>query len=187
MCIRDSGIGAALLMASARAVLRSHALDHGNNVHELFADINVHLVRDTGEMRFLTLFYGVLDAENHSLIYASAGHDPGLWYHAADRTIDELGPTGIPLGILDSAEYTQNGPLAILPGDVLVLTTDGVREARNTSKEMFGAERLKEVLLNSADQPAKEIQARIVQAVRDFQNGHAQEDDITLVVIKCVK
>jgi len=185
--ITGHGIGAALLMASARAVLRSHAPDHGDNVHELFDDINVHLVRDTGEMRFLTLFYGVLDAEKRSLVYASAGHDPGLWYHAADRTIDELGPTGIPLGILDSAEYTRNGPLAISPGDVVVLTTDGVREAANNDGEMFGTERLKHVILNTAREPAREIQARIVQAVRDFQAGHPQQDDITLVVAKCVK
>jgi serine phosphatase RsbU (regulator of sigma subunit) len=182
--VTGHGIAASLLMCSARAALRMAAGRHLERLDLLLAELNRHLVRDTGDMRFMTLFYGVLDARAGHLLYASAGHDPVLHLHASDGRTTHLASTGIPLGILGGAEYAQEGPVAMSPGDVLLLSTDGVREAANGDEEQFGERRLIETLRASSHLSAEEVRDAVVRAVRDFQGPHAQEDDIALVVVK---
>jgi len=182
--VTGHGIAAALLMASARALLRSHAGRHGVELGALFNELNRHLVRDTGDERFMTLFYGVLDARERALWWTSGGHDPPLWLRRPTGIIEELPNTGIPLGVIDEATYGQAGPLTLSPGEVVLIGTDGIWEARNARKEMFGKPRLRELLSASADRPAEEIHAAVVEAVRRFRGTQPQEDDITLVVIK---
>lgn len=182
--VTGHGIGAALLMASTRAVLRSHAPRWGSDLQGLFVDINDQLVRDTGEERFVTLFMGLLDLNAASLRYASAGHDPVLLYRAADASVAFLHNTGIPLGILDDAPYLQSEPIALLPGDVLLLSTDGVREAKDPADQEFGSHRLAETLKMLADRSAEEIHRGVLDTVRDFRAGRSQDDDVTLVVVK---
>ncbi|MDP6542488.1 MAG: SpoIIE family protein phosphatase [Phycisphaerae bacterium] len=184
--VSGHGIGAALLMAAARGVLRSHAASHGANLGELFETLNRHLVRDTGEEQFMTLFYAVLDAETKSLVWTSGGHDPALWLQSAGGEIQELPNTGIPLGILDDAQYEQAGPIELESGDIVLVGTDGIWEARNTAGEMFGKDRLRKILSDSTDRSAAEIHDMTVETVRDFRQAHPQEDDVTLVVIKAL-
>jgi len=182
--VTGHGIAAALLMASARAVLRSHAPRRGADLAELFGELNRHLVRDTGEERFMTLFYGLLDASDRSLWWASSGHDPALWLRHAGGRIEELPNTGIPLGVVEDTTYTRAGPVTLGGGDVIFIGTDGIWEARNAAGEMFGKRRLRELLSARAGLGAEELYAAVVEAVRDFQAGAPQADDITLVVIK---
>ena len=182
--VTGHGIGAALLMASARAVLRSHAARHGSDLGELFGALNTHLVRDTGEAFFMTLFYGVLDAATRSLSWTSGGHDPPLWLHHGDARIEELPNTGVPLGILEDATYSQGGPVTLQPGDVIAIGTDGIWEAHNPAGEMFGKDRLRKVLAASAGGTAADIYAAVVDAVEHFRGTAPQDDDVTLVAIK---
>ena len=184
--VSGHGIGAALLMAAARGVLRSYAASHGANLGELFKTLNRHLVRDTGEEQFMTLFYAVLDAEAKSLVWTSGGHDPALWLQNAGGEIQELPNTGIPLGILEDAPYEQAGPIELRPGDIVLVGTDGIWEARNTDGEMFGKDRLRKILSDSGDRSAAEIHDMTVEAVHDFRQARPQEDDVTLVVIKAL-
>ncbi|MDP6637513.1 MAG: SpoIIE family protein phosphatase [Phycisphaerae bacterium] len=184
--VSGHGIGAALLMAAARGVLRSHAARHGANLGELFETLNRHLVRDTGEGQFMTLFYAVLDAEKRSLVWTSGGHDPALWLQDADGDIEELPNTGIPLGILQDTAYEQAGPIELASGDIVLVGTDGIWEARNTDGEMFGKDRLRKLLSDSSETSASEIHDTIVEAVRNFRQARPQEDDVTLVVIKAL-
>ncbi len=182
--IAGHGIAAALLMASARAVLRSHADQHGADLKSLFSVLNKHLVHDTDSSRFMTLFYGLIDAEAKTLAWASAGHDPALWRRRADGTIEELASTGIVLGILDDQVFECEGPVALASGDVVVITTDGIAEAHNNRDELFGRGRLRDVLSANADRSAQGIFDAVMSAVNEFAEGHPQDDDITLVVIK---
>jgi len=184
--VTGHGIGAALLMASARGVLRSHAGRHGADLAELFRALNVHLVRDTGESRFMTLFYGVLDGPGRSLTWTSGGHDPALWLRRAGGTIEELPATGIPLGVIEEATYRAAGPIRMEAGDVILIGTDGIWEAANDDGELFGKDRLREVLAAHADRSAAEIHDAVVQAVRAFRSAQPQADDITLVVVKAL-
>lgn len=182
--VTGHGIGAALLMASARGVLRSHAGRHGGNLGELFATLNTHLVRDTGEARFMTLFYGVLEAGSRRLSWTSGGHDPALWVRRRTGKIEELANTGIPLGIFDGAGYGPERMITLESGDLIVIGTDGIWEASNPAGEMFGRQRLRDLLSAGTDMTADEIHAGVVDAVRSFRGAHPQEDDITLVVIR---
>jgi phosphoserine phosphatase RsbU/P len=184
--VSGHGIGAALLMAAARGVLRSHAARHGANLGELFETLNRHLVRDTGDGQFMTLFYAVLDSETRSLLWTSGGHDPALWLQNSGGDIKELPNTGLPLGILDEAQYEQAGPIEFSTGDIVLVGTDGIWEARNTDGDMFGKDRLRKLLTDSADRSAAEIHNTVVEAVRNFSQTRPQEDDITLVVIKAL-
>jgi sigma-B regulation protein RsbU (phosphoserine phosphatase) len=182
--ITGHGIGAALLMASARGVLRSHAIGYTGDLGKLFADINGHLVRDTGDDRFLTLFYGVVEGPGGGLSYASGGHDPAAWWHAASRSFEELPNTGMMLGAFPEAEYQQAGPFELKSGDIVAIGTDGIWEAMNTDNEMFDKQRYYDIVAKHADRPAEEICRAVVRAVRDFSGEAPQEDDITLIVIK---
>ena len=184
--VTGHGIGAALLMASARGVLRSHAGNHVADLDKLFDTLNTHLVRDTGDERFMTLFYAVLDAEDRSLRWVSGGHDPALWVRRSSGSIEELPTTGIPLGVLEQADFPQAGPVTLESGDLIVIGTDGIWEAHNEAGEMFGKQRLRDMLAANADRPAADIHAAVVQAVHGFRKPGPQEDDITLVVIKAL-
>ncbi|HUT56604.1 MAG TPA: SpoIIE family protein phosphatase [Phycisphaerae bacterium] len=184
--VTGHGIGAALLMASARAVLRSRAVGAGQDLEALFAALNSSLVRDTGEDRFMTLFYGVLDGPGRTIRWTSGGHDPPLWLRRATGHIEELPNTGIPLGVLEGVSFPQAGPVSIDTGDVIVIGTDGIWEAENASHEMFGKERLADVMKAFAGRSAADIRAAVVEAVRAFCRDAPQRDDITLVVIKAL-
>lgn len=182
--VTGHGIGAALLMASARGVLRSHAGRHGGDLGELFVALNSHLMRDTGDERFMTLFYGVLDADARSLEWTSAGHDPAFWLRRSSGRIEELPNSGIPLGVLDEAAYTPPGSVTIESGDIVLIGTDGIWEAANPAGELFGKPRLRELLASRADSNAAEILSAVVENVNEFRADQPQQDDITLVVIK---
>ena len=184
--VSGHGIGAALLMASARAVLRSHVEHHGRDLAALFAAVNNHLVRDTGDERFVTLFYGILDAPNRSFSWTSGGHDPALLLSGSTMQITELKSAGLALGVIDGAQYGQGGPVQLGPGDVILIGTDGIWETRNADGERFGKERLRDAFAACAGETAADIHAAVVEAAARFRNGGPQEDDLTLVVIKAL-
>jgi sigma-B regulation protein RsbU (phosphoserine phosphatase) len=184
--VSGHGVGAALLMASARAVLRSHAVHHGQDLGRLFTELNRHLVADTADEQFITLFYGVLDAKSRTLSWTSGGHDPALWLRRESGAIEELPNTGIPVGVLDAARYEQAGPITLTAGDIILVGTDGIWEATSPEGVAFGKDRLRKLLAGVADMSAAELRATITCAVHDFRGASPQEDDITLVVIKAV-
>jgi sigma-B regulation protein RsbU (phosphoserine phosphatase) len=181
--VSGHGIGAALLMASARGVLRTHAVCHEGDMAWLFGLLNRHLYRDAGDERFMTLFYGVLDPTARTLRWNSAGHGPVLLLRRRGK-IEELPPTGLPLGIMREANWTPSGPLVLEPGDALLIGTDGLWEARNPAGETFGIGRLREAFTGCAQRPASEMYAEIMQSVTTFRDGGRQEDDITLMIVK---
>jgi sigma-B regulation protein RsbU (phosphoserine phosphatase) len=182
--VTGHGIGAALLMVSARGALRSHAGSHGGDLTELFRIVNAHLVRDTGNERFMTLFYGMLDSATSTLRWTSAGHDPAMWLRRGTGQIEELSNTGIPLGVLEETTYEPAGPVSLQSGDIVLIGTDGIWEARNPTGEQFGKHRLRELLSSHSSRTAAEIRGAVAEAVYEFIGTGSQEDDITLVVIK---
>ena len=185
--VSGHGLATALLMASARGVLRSTAQQHGDDPPRLFDAINRHLAIDIGEGRFMTLFYGVLDTETRQLAWASAGHDPAVWVHADTGDIEELPNTGFPLGIVEDAEYESEGPVTLARGDVVAIGTDGIWEADSGDGTMFSKERFYQLLRENAHKSAHDIRLAVIEAVRRFLGSAAHEDDITLVVIKAIE
>ena len=134
----------------------------------------------------MTLFFGVLDEAEGTFCWVSAGHGPCYWLRQASGEIRELETTGIPLGILDGAEYSAAEPIRLCSGDALIIGTDGLWEAQNAEREMFGTARLLEQLVTCKDKSAAEIQTAVLAARREFCGALPQDDDITLVVVKVV-
>ena len=181
--VSGHGISSALLMAGVRAYLRSRAHQPGS-LAEIITDVNRLVSADTIETsQFMTLFFLAVEAQTRKLTWVKAGHEPLIVYTPDTELFEELGGEGIPLGVLQNWEY-KDYSTTFTPGQILLLTTDGLIEATNQSGEMFGKDRIKEVIRKNADSRAESIRTAIIEAVETFRQEAPQEDDITLVVLK---
>ncbi|OHB76017.1 MAG: hypothetical protein A2Z25_22225 [Planctomycetes bacterium RBG_16_55_9] len=129
---------------------------------------------------------GLLDDQKKTLSWSSAGHDPAIWYRAQSAEFSDLENTGMPLGIMGDAEFGQADRVTLLAGDIVIIGTDGIWEARNASDEMYGKERLLNLISAHKDESAGQMASSVVASVLEFCSDSAPTDDITLVVIKCV-
>ena len=181
--VSGHGVSSALLMASVRAYLRGRSLQSGS-VARILTDVNRLVSADTLETgQFMTLFFLVIDAETGRLTWVRAGHHPALFYSPFAGCCGELGGEGLPLGVTGNLEYKEYNATA-KPGEIFILTTDGVWEAQNDKGKMFGKKRFKELIAKNAALEAEGIRESIIKAVADFQGNTPQDDDITLVVLK---
>ena len=180
----EHGVGAALLMTTARALLRQRVAMTGD-ISSIISDVNRELTKDIEETgRFMTMFFLKIDPEARHIHWVRAGHDPATLYDATEDTFTELAGKGMALGVDRNFEYGEYTHQGWSPGSVVVVGTDGIREAHNEKSEMFGMERFREVIKRHATEPAEAIQAAIIDALRIFKGNAPQEDDITLVVVK---
>jgi phosphoserine phosphatase RsbU/P len=182
--VSGHGIGAALLMASARGIFRNSARHYHTRLMDLFSHSNQQLVQDSAADKFITLFYGILDDSDQSLIWASGGHDPALWYHQDADTFEELPNTGPPVGLFEDVSFSQLGPIHLLPGDMLVVGTDGIWEAQNENKEMFGKDRFWELIREHRHVNAQALADKVAQVVTAYIQPRPADDDVTLLVVK---
>ena len=181
--VSGKGIPAALFMALSRIIVRVNATWHKDEPALAIHDANNLIAADATAGMFVTLFYGILDHEKHSITFVNAGHNPPIVYHAADGTMTELEATGIAMGAQEDAEY-QSKVCPLAPGDVMVLYTDGITEGNNEKGEMYGEERLNEIIRSSVGLPAQEILEKILDDLTKFSGSAPQYDDITLMVIR---
>lgn len=182
--VTGHGVSAALLMTTGRAHLK-HASGHLAPIATRIGEVNRLLCSDIGDTgRFMTLFCMEIAPDNTSATYVRAGHDPATIYNpATGQKRDLMGSPMLALGIFDESEYKEE-TVELCEGEIIFIGTDGIWEARNHSDEMFGRDRLDEIILANAHKSAAEIQQLIIAAVYKFQDGMEQEDDITLVIIK---
>lgn len=180
--VSGHGIGSALVMAAARGILRSLADRHPLELRPIFAGLNQHLSRDTADDSFMTLFYGILNPTTKRLCWLSAGQAPIFHYQAG--TFHEYGSSAIPLGIVADIEFGDTSRAELSPGDILVLGTDGIWETCDPANQMYGTERVKELILTCKDQSARAIANRIIADLNQFRGNRPQDDDITLLIVK---
>lgn len=181
--VSGHGIPAALLMASARAYIRSQAAcEDGLDV--IARRVNELVAEDTNLTgRFMTLFLLEL-TEGKAVRWVRAGHDPALVYSPEEDTFDELRGLGLPLGVLGQTDFELNERCDLPAGGIIVIGTDGIWEARSRKGEMFGKERLQDVIRAHRNRPASEIIREILHAVNAFRGTQDKADDITIAVIK---
>ncbi len=182
--VTGHGISAAMLMASARSILRNNARHYKDDLSGLVEDFNNQLARDTDDNMFMTLFYGLLNDVDKTLKWASGGHDPAIWYRDGGKIIEELPNTGMITGLMENVKYTQAGPVILGAGDIVVIGTDGIWEAMNVEKEMFGKDRLHAIITENMLLSADEICEKVIRSVTEFCEPASPQDDITLIVIK---
>ena len=183
-CIGDvsgKGLPASLLMANLQATLRGQTISTVAPKACLERS-NQLLFQSTSPEKFATLFYAILDPENHQLYYSNAGHEnPYLCCSRSDTKRLKTG--GIPLGMLPDFAFEQE----LIPLEVdslLVAFSDGVTEAMNAQEEQFGEERIAAVIDQHKNSSASEIIDHLVAAVKNHAAGHPQSDDITIVVMR---
>jgi sigma-B regulation protein RsbU (phosphoserine phosphatase) len=171
-------------MALSRIVIRVNALWHKKPA-DVIKDANNIISSDSKSGMFVTVFYGVIDWESRTLTYVNAGHNPPLFFRAGNREISKLIRTGIVVGAMENAEYTSC-ELSLEKNDIVILYTDGVTEAMNQREEMFGEERLNNIVGAGADLSAQDLMQKILDQISSFCGNQPQSDDITLMVIKAV-
>ncbi len=181
--VSDHGIASALLMTTARAFLRQRASRTGN-LNQILADVNRQLSRDVEDSgRFMTLFFCEIDSPNKIIRWANAGHDPALTFDPDSGNFKELAGHSLPLGVSEKAAY-QEFKHKIIPGQILLIGTDGIWESRNARGQMFGKERFHHVIRAYARETATEILQAVFDELNRFSPPLGKEDDVTLVVIK---
>ena len=180
--ITGKGISAAILMSNVHAVLRT-LYDAGHPAGELCSQLNRHLYRITGGIKFATAFYAEWSEPNRCLTYVNAGHPaPILVGSFPDDLLQAGGP---PLGIFPDTEFVT-GRVILQPGDMIVLYSDGITDAGEQSGREFGEARLEATVKRHCKKTLDEIQQHVLKAVRDW-SGNEADDDMTLLLVRATR
>ena len=178
--VSGKGVPGALLMAATHAALRA-LIESGVEIEQVIRRLNLSLCRDTGSDEFVTLFFGRLDARNLTFTYTNAGHNAPILLRGGHMHLLERG--GMVLGVAEDARFDQE-TLRLLPGDMIVLYTDGVTEARNVADQLFGEKRLHSIVRRLSSYSAAQTVETLHLEVEEFSAGCPQFDDRTVMVIK---
>ncbi len=180
------GVGAAMLMVSVRAFLTSAVKNYQNPAQLLF-EVNRYIARDCEKSgRFTTMFFLEIDTRTKDLQWVRAGHEPALVFQAKSKTFTHLDGPGLVLGVDENYAFECRTTSPCQAGDIIVIGTDGINETRNKDEKIFGHQQLEKIIRAHAQDSAQTLRLAIVSAVEAFRGDLAQEDDITLVVIKAV-
>jgi serine phosphatase RsbU (regulator of sigma subunit) len=180
--VSGHGAAASLLMPSLAVALRLRARELDGPA-AIIKDLDQVFRQITSTATFVTVFYARFDQGRKTLEYANGGHNPPLLVRAKNGGAVELEAGGPILGILPDPQYS-NTVVALNPGDILTLFTDGVTEQENEAGDEFSTSRLKEVVMSRETEPAAALVASITEAVSAFAGTKPQVDDLTVVVVK---
>ena len=184
--VTDKGMPSALFMAMTRSVIRASV----NNAQSPVAGIrnaNRLICADTTGGMFVTLFYAQIDPILGSITYVNAGHNPPLYAHLHPQNdelqLEELSRTGIALGVLPDMSFSEK-TITLLPGESLLLYTDGVTDAHNNQEVDYGTGRLESFMKFSKGKSAEETITALIQSVQNFTQDSKPFDDLTVAMIR---
>ena len=185
--VTGKGMPAALLMSMAHTIIkaasRNMPFDHP---HQVLNRLNHDMESDFSNVgMFTTVMLGMVDCANCKLHFSNAGQSP-IYYMPVNGDAVLLEAQDIPVGILDTVEYTTQS-LSLAHGDLFVAASDGFPESRNPVGEMYGYERMKNILSASRQLPSKQIAEALLNDVNTFCETHPQDDDRTIIVLKFEK
>ncbi len=181
--VAGHGVGPALLMAEARAYLRSIARTHSDPC-DVLGEVNATLAPDMADNHYITLLLARLDVRAKRLVYANAGHVPGYLLDREGDVRAVLSSVGPPLGMFERTVYGAGVEFELEPGEIAFFLTDGLVESENPGEEEFGYGRALQVIRAHRRDSAQEIIGHVHRAVREFSGRADQRDDITMVVCK---
>jgi serine phosphatase RsbU (regulator of sigma subunit) len=181
--VSGHGFGPALLMSETRAYVRAFMMTR-TDVGEIVSLVNQALVRDELDDRFTTLILVRLDPITKTLVYTSAGHTTCYVLNSKGEVSTMLTSTDLPLGILSGVQYESSAPIHLLPGDTVLLLSDGIVEAHLADSTLFGVHQTLEVIRANRHKPARDIVNSLYSDVRAFCRDGVQLDDMTAVVVK---
>ncbi|NUQ38766.1 MAG: PP2C family protein-serine/threonine phosphatase [Caldilineales bacterium] len=182
--VADKGMGAALVMALSRTLLRTYALEYPTRPDHVLRVTNRRILADTRSDLFVSVFYAVLDPDSGVLTYANAGHNPPfLLRRQGSGRAELLTRTGMVLGVMRGVAW-EAVTLPMQPGDSVVIYSDGVSDALNEGGEFFGEERLQALVEQRRHSPATDLLAALLTAQQEFVGGAGRFDDATLMVLQ---
>ena len=179
--VSGKGVAAGLFMAVTRTLIRATAVP-GRKPLEILQRVNAQLCAENRANLFVTMILGILETATGRMEYGQGGHNPPLLIPAKGEPVYE--PSGgMPLGVFEDAKFGQR-QLELKAGETLLVYTDGVTEAMNPKRELFGEERFKQAVQGHAQLSPEELTQRVVGEVAKFARGAEPSDDITLLAIK---
>jgi len=181
--VSGHSVGAALIMAEVRTLLRAH-VNSAQSASAILHILNSQLYDDlTRAELFITMFYAKYNSATGRLSFANAGHNRPMVSRSGEQSCIELDAEGLILGVKTSVVFEERS-FELKTGDVLLFYTDGLTEARNGNAELFGNERVCTLLGELRHLPAREIIDSFYAAVGEFTASETFQDDISLVVLK---
>lgn len=180
--VAGKGVPAALLMSATAAAMRLEA-NHDRGMLEQVERLNTGILSVSDSDRYVTLLVAEINAQKRTLRYVNCGHNPALLFRAKTGAVSLMNSSCPPIG-LSPEEICELSSEELMPGDVLVLYTDGVTEAENQLEEEFGMERLSAIVRSGSSLSAEDLMSHIYNAAADFC-GDKFGDDVTLLVVKC--
>jgi serine phosphatase RsbU (regulator of sigma subunit) len=179
--VAGKGVPASLVMSRISSVV-ANVMAFVDDVSDAVYRINNQMCSKAVEGRFVTFVLGIIDPETGTMSLVNAGHMP-IMIRKVDGSIEEFGEeaVGVPLGVMEDYPF-QAVTRTIAPGETCVLYTDGVSEAMNPASELYGVDRLKQLVQSSMAGKAEELGKTILADVRKHAAGRAQNDDITIMV-----
>jgi phosphoserine phosphatase len=181
--VSGHGVGPSMIMATFRAMLRVLTKAH-SRPSQLLTQLAATIYPDLNDGRFITAILVAICPATHKVHFANSAHAPAYYLNRRSGQIHSLETTGMPIGAVPDLKIASGPSLQMEPGDLLFLATDGMIELRNQQGEMFGTDRLKELLLQNIDLPADQIKRNLRQKVLDFHPFEHPPDDITLVILE---
>lgn len=179
--VSGKGVPASLFMAVTRTLFRMSAT-MTDFPSQIVTTINETIAKDNDQCMFVTMFVGVLDLNAGVLRFCNAGHNPAVLIDSqGTRFMSEV--ENIPIGVMDGFEYTEETVL-LRNDQMLLIYTDGLTEAENTRKELFGDERLVQLMSTNTCGGPKEAIERLKKAVSEFAEGVYQSDDLTMLALR---
>jgi len=178
------GLPSSIFMTNSKSIFKVISTEE-MEPSKVIKRTNDLVIRDISPstVMFVTLFYGVYDRDSKIFRYTNAGHNPPLYIDNKNSTIKMLNTHGCPVGIVEDQEYGED-EIKLEEGDVIILYTDGVIEAINKDREMFGIQRLMELAMENKELAAQEIVDKIKEEVFAFTDSPEQFDDFTILTFK---
>ena len=180
--VSDKGAASGLFMAAAKTLIKAHAM-RAESTAGIVSRVNRELAANNDSCMFVTLFLGLLNLQTGEIVFTNAGHDPP--YLVRDGVDPELvlARNGLPLGVLDDAEYTES-EITLKPDDLLLVYSDGVTEAMDREGKVLGHERLEELLAGDKSATPESTVRALAEGVEAFEVGTPQSDDVTAIALK---
>lgn len=180
--VSGKGIPASLLMSMTKSLLKFRLL-RSSDLPKVISEVNTYLTNETPAEKFVTGQAILIDQMSKKINIVNAGHGPLLVYRAAMDDFEELDADGLAMGILCEAEY-EVLETSYNSGDIFLMYTDGLSEAMSPSRELFGTDRIRQIIKQKADIQPSILLEELYSAILKHANGNPQHDDTTVIVIK---
>ncbi|MBF0550237.1 MAG: serine/threonine-protein phosphatase, partial [Deltaproteobacteria bacterium] len=180
--VSGHGLKSGMMVSMARSCLCTQ-LNFSTEISEVMRAMNRMVLRGVKDLMLMTFFFGILDSSAGKMIFANAGHPWPFYYSAASKTWSFIEEGDFPLGIEEDHDYSIH-TMNLHPGDTLVFYSDGIVEADNPQKKLYGHRRLKEVLSRVQDLDVKTIGRDILDDLDNYRAGQPFRDDVTVVIVQ---